>query len=180
MNKPLYQNMILISGTGRNVGKTTLACRLIKTFCEHGITALKISPHWHTIDTEEYILVNNDKFLILEERNGNGKKDSSKMLTSGARKVYYIQANDENLELAFNYIIEYLVQQEPIICESASLGKFIKPALHLRVTNSTEISAKEEANKIPFDHLVLNNGNRFDSIIDRIQLTGNKWFIQND
>ena len=41
-------NMLLIAGTGRKSGKTTLACACIAHFSKQtGIYAIKISPHTH-------------------------------------------------------------------------------------------------------------------------------------
>jgi len=43
-----YPNILLVSGNGRNSGKTTLACKIIERFSkDHEITGLKISPHFH-------------------------------------------------------------------------------------------------------------------------------------
>ena len=49
--KPYHSNILAISGTGRNVGKTTLTCGIIKKLgIDQKPTAVKISPHFHSVD----------------------------------------------------------------------------------------------------------------------------------
>ena len=40
-------NLIIVSGTGQNVGKTTFVQSVINKFSSQNITAIKISPHKH-------------------------------------------------------------------------------------------------------------------------------------
>ncbi len=48
MAKINFNNVILISGSGRNCGKTTVACHIISQLAKMGqVTGLKISPHFH-------------------------------------------------------------------------------------------------------------------------------------
>ena len=51
IQKANHNNILTISGTGKNVGKTSLACRIIhRLSATHKLTAVKISPHFHWIE----------------------------------------------------------------------------------------------------------------------------------
>ena len=61
-------HLLLIAGNGRNVGKTTLACKIIAQFArETEVIGLKITPHFHPVNeadvvykTDNFVIVNND------------------------------------------------------------------------------------------------------------------------
>ncbi len=160
MSLPVYNNIILISGSDRNVGKTFFACELIRKFRHLPLVGIKISPHWHEIDHPENILIQNEYFLILHETIADGRKDSSKMLNSGAERVYYLQSDDEHLKTAFDYLNDHYIKGKPAVCESAALSKFITPAAHLRITEHTEKG-------------------KIDIILNRIFIMKNHWSYTN-
>jgi len=170
-----FKNILVVSGTGRNVGKTTFVCRLIEKFRNNQIIGLKISPHFHDLDKNQEVIVKTEKFEIIKENNLNGLKDSSKMLISGAQKVYYIQSDEENLSSAFDYFSTHLMENKIVICESAAISKFIKPAYHFKITNSPNITKKENASDIVFDYLIVNDGSSFDFPFENLYLTDNIW-----
>jgi hypothetical protein len=125
---PKYNNILLVSGTGRNVGKTFMSCSIINKFKGKNIVAIKISPHFHEINPESEILISNEKFQIIEEKT-SGNKDSMKMLKAGASKVFYIQVLDEKLLEAFHFVIDKIGDNTPVIIESGALQRFIQPGL---------------------------------------------------
>jgi len=130
---------MLIAGNGRNVGKTALACKLISQLCSmHMVIALKISSHLHPLDDNQNFIAKEKDFAIIEESNIT-MKDSSKMLQAGATKSYYIQTKDNALLKAFNLIKPYLPISSPIVCESAGLGKFVKPGKAIYISNSKNV-----------------------------------------
>jgi hypothetical protein len=174
---PIYRNFLLISGTDRNVGKTRFACKLIEKFSRAGVTGLKISPHWHIPDLPENILYQDDRFMVMEEKNTDGHKDSSKMLVCGARKVYYVQATDGHLEEAFNYLVKNIIGDEPVVCESAALRQIIRPAAHFRVTRDSGSASGDSDQKIPVTFLVRAHDEDFNFNLDRIELSGHGWLI---
>ena len=59
----LVKNMVLVSGSGRNCGKTTVACNLITQLSENEfVYGLKITPHFH--------LTGQKQELLIEEKEG--------------------------------------------------------------------------------------------------------------
>lgn len=139
-------NLLLIAGTGRNTGKTTLACSIINKFSsDFQIIGLKISPHFHG-GTESLKLLSGNKFFnIYEEISANTGKDSSKMLKAGAYKVYYIETNDEHLLPAFLKFKKITPPGYPIVCESPALRNYINPDIFIIVDSE---STKNKKTKI--------------------------------
>jgi len=170
-----FNNILLISGTGRNVGKTFFSCLLIDKFKENNLIGLKISPHFHDIDNEENIFYKTNNFIILKETKTNGIKDSSKMFISGSKSVFYIQAKDENIFKAFQYLNENYIKNQPVVCESAALGKFIIPSVHFVITSDNQISIKKNIPDSKSIVIVKNQNNMFQFDFERIKLIDNKW-----
>jgi hypothetical protein len=123
----LYPNFILIAGTGRNVGKTTLACRIIQQLSQQiNIIALKITNHFHPVE-DQVIISENDHFRIVEE-SLDSDKDSSRMKKAGAQHSYYIQCERGYLLDALDHL-PFDLNLTAVVCESGGLHHVIKPGL---------------------------------------------------
>jgi len=139
------QNLLLIAGTGRNTGKTTLACSIINKFSSDvQIAGLKISPHFHGGTKSLKEIVANENFNIYQETSLTSGKDSSLMLKAGATKVYYIEVLDEHLKTAFDEFLKIPQPKTPIVCESPALINYVKPAVFFIVDNENNKKKKEE------------------------------------
>lgn len=162
-------NLLLVSGAGRNVGKSTLVCRLIEKFKAEMLMAVKISPHFHES------IPKNIPYIIEKEINPNRGKDSSRFLKSGAAEVYYLQVHDEHLAEAFDKILGKNINDRPIIAESGGLAKFIQPGLMLFVEGEDSVvknkPIKEKADKV----LQMQNGG---FAIDDIEFTNGEWKLK--
>ncbi len=130
--RPSFQNMVLISGNGRNVGKTTLACEIIRHLSQHHeVTGIKITNHFHPVDDKHEIIVQTPDFIIVKELVESGK-DSSLMLKAGAKNVYFIMSKKESTGEAFMRIANKL-ENHPVVCESGGLRNSVHPGLYLFV-----------------------------------------------
>ena len=177
---PNYPQVLLISGSTRNVGKTTLSCRLIERFAAQQIIAVKVSPHWHPQpdDTEE--VYRDEDLLIIRENSPSRNKDSARMLRCGARQVFYVQNRcDDRLPEAFRMILEMAGNQYPYIVESAALGKYIQPAAHFHITRPPQKGDKQRPNDVPTDHVLHFNGDAFDFDINRIACENGLWLVKD-
>jgi len=124
-----YQNILIVMGTGRNIGKTVSACSLIQHLSEkHRTVGVKISPHFHTLESDLKYLHSSEEFVIVEEQDTT-QKDSSRMLQAGAEKVFYVQAKNENLAEAFCLILKSVRPEQPVVVESGGLYEIIEPGL---------------------------------------------------
>lgn len=179
-----YPNILLITGNGKNVGKTTLSCRIIESQKnEHDLIAVKISTHFHEYFDDDKVLFKNDDFIIIEEMKNRTGKDSSKMLDAGAKRVFFVMVKDESLSFAFDKLMEILDNTDnPMIIESTSLRKYVEPSLFVVIQNIKTKNIKPYLK--PFLNLVdLNivfNGQKFDFSHENIIYNGVKWKLKSD
>jgi hypothetical protein len=118
--------VILIAGSGRNVGKTTLACLIVEALSvERKVTAVKISKHVHSLTEKQRVIVDIPGLLIAEELDHDSTKDSSRYLQSGACRSLFIQAQEEQYSLLANWLKENL--EGTVVCETGYLGNFLTP-----------------------------------------------------
>ena len=128
----LIPNLILIAGTGTKSGKTTMACRVIEQFKHLGVSAIKISPHFHeTTEGLKTIEEEPGGYAIYEETNKDSNKDTSRMLSAGAKHVYFAKVLDDRLLFVFNKIKDLIPEGAPIVCESPALRNFIEPGIFI-------------------------------------------------
>jgi hypothetical protein len=129
-------NLLLISGSGRNVGKTTLGCKIVSEVASHcEITAIKVSSHFHPLLPEQKILIEDVDLIIVRETDSLSGKDSSRYLRAGASKVYYIQSTEAGLKRLSLWISENIPEEVPVVCESGGLGNLIYPGYAVFIDN---------------------------------------------
>ena len=142
-------NLLIVAGAGRNVGKTEFACRLIEQWSRHReIYALKVSA----IYPDEDIYHGDHANLrltenLFEETRYDLTKDTSRMLRAGAAKVYYLQGDGEQIRAGFWEFQNRIPKAAPVICESGSLWKFVRPGL-LVLVKTAKLDVKPRALKI--------------------------------
>lgn len=133
----IFPNLLLIAGTGTKSGKTSLACRIIKEFSDLDITAIKITPHFHET-TSGLKLISEDKgYAIFKETQIDSAKDTSRMLASGAHKVYFAKVWDDQLQDVFLRIMDNIDMNTPVLCESPALRNVIEPGVFVIMTSET-------------------------------------------
>ena len=171
-------NLLLIAGTGRNTGKTTLACSIIEKYSnEYQIIGLKISPHFHGGTDSLKLLSGNKFFNIYEETSASSRKDSSKMLKAGAYRVFYIETNDEHLPEAFMKFQDLIPTGNPIVCESPALRNYINPDIFIIVDSEANRNKKESilAWKSVADKYLETDKDNIEKFIDGVCITDNRW-----
>ena len=138
-----YENLLLVSGSGRDSGKTTLICRVIEQFSSLGIISVKISPHFHSPSEGLIHISGGQGFDIYEETSLLSSKDSSRMLKCGAEKVYYVQSEEEQIMKAFSEIYGGIPSEQPLICESPALITYLDPGLFIMMISEETENPKE-------------------------------------
>ena len=147
MNK--LKDLLIVAGAGRNVGKTEFVCRLIERCSRQGsIYGLKVSA----IHPDEAIYHgdhSNQQFTtnLYEETRYDQEKDTSRMLRAGAKKVFYLQGDDEQIRAGFREFQRIIPDAAPVICESSSLWKYVKPGL-LVLVKAAHVEIKPRALEI--------------------------------
>lgn len=123
-----WNNILVLAGTNRNVGKTTLACKIISQISKvQPVVAIKITPHFHADCSSCQMLYVVEGLQITKELSTQTNKDSSLMLAAGASDVYYIQAKDDKLPFAIEFLMKQIPDSLPVVCESAAIRNFINP-----------------------------------------------------
>lgn len=169
--------MLLISGTGRNSGKTSLACHLLDWWKDqYPLYALKITPHIHDIDKGGEILEENNRFLLMEEKTMDGSKDTMRYLRAGATRSFLIMAKDDQLGEALGSLFG-LTGDQIWICESGGARRWIKPGVYLVVSTDWEsIHSKEVNERLKFaDQKILMRDQVFDPDPGFLKLNEKEW-----
>ncbi|MDP2089397.1 MAG: hypothetical protein Q8J84_08345 [Flavobacteriaceae bacterium] len=144
-----FPNVLTLCGSGRNVGKTYLGCQIIKHFSkENLIIAVKISKFNHQQPEDGAMLLVNQSigFQIWRQIKAT-EKDSGRYLNAGANASYYIECDDTHLLEAFLVIYKIYGNSCSIVCESASITKYINPAISIFVESA---AYPTEQNKLHF------------------------------
>ena len=141
------RNLLIVAGSGRNVGKTEFACRLIEKFSRTSdVYGLKVSAVYP--DEEIYHgghgPAGGAEHLI-EERRLDQDKDTSRMLRAGARRVFYLQGDDARLKDGFKQFRSLIPAGAAVVCESGSLWQFVQPGLLVLVTAGGTVKPRSAA-----------------------------------
>jgi hypothetical protein len=175
--------LLLIAGTGRNAGKTTLACKIIQKFSAmRPIVALKISQHKHNTEPGGKIIANSKGLYIEEETNAGTGKDSSRMLAAGAERSFFIISSGEKHLHAIHQIMEITEKDSMLICESGGLRKWVEPGLLILVSSIGQTGEKQAfPEMIKYEHILFRfDGIGFGSEFSRIAIGDSSWKILND
>ncbi|RUT78931.1 hypothetical protein [Ancylomarina longa] len=174
----IRKNILLIAGTGRNVGKTLLACKIIAHLKQsYPIVSIKISPHFHELNTE--ILKQNNNFQIAEEKELNGSKDSNRLLRAGSKRVFYVQTKDEFLGEVLHFFDSTIPKGSALIIESGGLGEIIQPGLFLVLNkkNNKNIKPRAIRYKQIADKWIEFDGKEFNATYQNISFKNQEWVI---
>jgi hypothetical protein len=172
-----YSHILLVSGSGRKAGKTSLVCEIIKNISSsYPLVAVKISPHFYSGSINP-VFYSSEDIIIEEERNPESDKDSSRMLKAGARKVYFIQARDAFIKDAFEKI--NVGKDIPVICESGGAAKSIIPGFQIFVCHDSGDNRMKN-HEIPSqsDLVIRFRDGKFDFDISRISFSEHTWKIR--
>jgi len=171
-------NILVIGGTGRNIGKTELVCQIISMISrEHTVFGAKISAIYpdETLFHGAHSTPGSD-YSLHEETRRDRSKDSSRMLRAGAGRVFYLQSEDTTVLRGFREIQRLLPPHAALICESNSLSTYIKPGLFLMI-KPVEGYLKPRAHR-SFQHadlVITSDGVSGFPELNRIIFDGNGW-----
>lgn len=151
-NRLSVPNMVLIGSTGKNSGKTYFGTKLTKRLSrEKRVEVLKIA----TVCEGATCIYGKegcgicDKFpggyKLDEEKNSTSGKDTSLYLEAGASRAVLMKSTKEAMMEGFEEFLGTVKDDSLILCESNSLGKFVKPGMFVMVQGSGDIkpSARE-------------------------------------
>lgn len=179
--------MLMIGSAGANVGKTKLACALIKKFGKTtDITGIKVT----TIKAKDGQCPRGGDgcgvcsslegdFAIMEETNSKSHKDTARLLAAGAKRVYWLRVMKKSLKEGLTALLDIIGPDAVSICESNSLRQVVKPGLFLVVKAHDSKSWKSSAQDVKeyADKIIVTDTGGSDFDLDRIKLSDNKWYF---
>ncbi len=123
--------IIGIGGAHSKVGKTTIACQLLRRLSNWGaIKYTKTSIYSSIIDNPE----------ILRQEN----KDTGRLMNAGAKDVLWVQSPSENLQEVLQIAIDRLSHYRGIILEGNSAIEALEPDIVVFVSGDGEIKRGAE------------------------------------
>lgn len=142
-----FDHVISISESCRKVGKTFLGESIISSFSgDFQVAAIKISKFKHKNHQNDNLkILHKTKYYTVWQELNFSNNDSGRYLEAGAKISIYIECDDAHLLEAFLFVKNKYCNSCLIVCESASLTKYIKPVIFVFV-ESTYLETPE--NKI--------------------------------
>src|SRR5882757_71330 len=129
--------ILVVGGSTRNIGKTSVVAGLIRALPEMRWTAFKITQFGHGVcsangepcdcETADHTIA------ISEERDARSGTDSARYLEAGAARSFWVRTRQGQLAEAMPRIRKELAQTENAIIESNSIIRFLRPDLYLSV-----------------------------------------------
>jgi len=173
--------MLMIGSAGTNLGKTELACALIKKFSKaREIVGIKVT----TIKAKDGRCPRGGQgcgvcssldgnFTITEETESNSKKDTARLLAAGASRVLWLRVLKTYLKEGLNALLDIIGPDAISICESNSLRQVVEPGLFLMVKGRNSKVWKGSAQKVRkyADRIVVAGACGFDFDTDQIKLS---------
>ncbi|MFH1296875.1 MAG: hypothetical protein ABIJ04_06335 [Bacteroidota bacterium] len=180
--------ILIIGSTGRDIGKTEFACRIIEKHSAHKeIFGIKIVP----VDKDERNCHRGidgcglcdsltGDYQIIEEKIPDTLKDTSRMLKAGAKKVYLLLVDKNSLEKGIQAMLRILPDNALIVIESNSIRKVLEPGLFIVIKDFTANSVKQTcAEVIEFaDKIVEFNNMNWDFHPDNVFIQNERWIIK--
>lgn len=121
--------IILVGGSGRHVGKTSLVCGLIAALPEFEWIAVKVTSHAH-----------GERDAVWEETAAGQGTDTARYLAAGARRAFLLTVTDAKQPFA---AIRAAIGTSPnLIFESNRIAGELKPDLCIGVLGGSEIESK--------------------------------------
>lgn len=168
-------NIILIAGSGQNVGKSFLGEHLTKQLCkEFQVTSLKISSHFHQPTNGLLLIHECDEYKIYKETIASSRKDSQRYLQAGAHNSYYAEVKSDKTQFFINELHLNIDISEILIVESATFGNFISPNLAFYI-DGEGITKCEWS--FPYYHLISKNS-KITNLPKRIDFIQNRWHLE--
>jgi molybdenum cofactor guanylyltransferase len=180
--------MLMIGSAGANVGKTELACAILRRFQGEGeeIVGIKVT----TIKEKDGQCPRGGEgcgvcsslegvYSILQETDAASGKDTSRLLAAGASRVYWLRVLKTHLEEGLAALLDIVGPEVTSICESNSLRQVAEPGLFLVAERKGAKTWKPSALEVKeyADRIVVSDGKSFDLDVTRIRLEDGKWLL---
>ena len=114
--------VVVVGGNGKDVGKTSLICGLIRALPEYQWVAAKVTTH-------EYGAAGG----VAEEHEAGPQSDTSRFMAAGAKRAFLISAGEDELASAVGELREGVGAGAALIFESNRVAEFVDADVCLAV-----------------------------------------------
>ena len=180
--------MLMIGSAGTNVGKTELACAILRKFGpSREIVGIKVT----TIEEKDGQCPRGGQgcgvcsslqgdFCITLEADKSSNKDTGRLLSAGASRVFWLRSLKSRLHEASTALLQTVGSDAVSICESNSLRHVVEPGLFLMVERAAQQVWKKSAQEVKkyADRIVISHGGTFDLDLDQIAIVNRKWTLR--
>ena len=143
--------LVVVGGSTRNIGKTSVVAGLISAFRERIWTAIKITQYGHGVcsaNGEACDCATADHSVAFtEERDRSGESDSSRYLVAGAKRSLWVRTQQGGLFEAMPRLHKEIAAAENVIVESNSILKFVRPDIFISVLDPAAEDFKGSARR---------------------------------
>lgn len=115
--------VLVVGGSGRNAGKTSVITALIRAFPSARWVALKVTPH-HPVSG----------WKLEQAKAGEG--DSGRYLAAGAAESWYLRCTPETLRDAMPAVRDLIDRAPNTIIESNTILDYLAPDLYIGVAGA--------------------------------------------
>ena len=141
--------MVVVGGSSRDIGKTSVVVGLIRALPHYHWTAIKLTQYGEQIipstREEQNDTPPEQPFVIQEEADRGGKTDTSRFLKAGARRALWVRVRPETLATAVPALRQAIAHDEYVIVESNSILRFYKPNVYLTLLDPAQKDFKPSA-----------------------------------
>lgn len=144
--------IVVVGGSTRNIGKTSVVAALIARLPEFHWTAFKITQYGHgfcTADGKPCACQTEDACVaVTPERDAASGADSARFLSAGAARSFWVRTRIGMLSQAMPRVRELIDSSENSILESNSVLDFLTPDLYLTVLDPSIADFKPSARRL--------------------------------
>lgn len=194
-------NVLLIGATGRNVGKTEYAVRLVRRLTTMGsVAAAKITVIRDAVGSgntachrghascgvcgslgERPYILDREESVCPVDGKDRGEKDTARLKRAGGNPVWWLRVKQAHLEVGLGALAQVLDPSVPTIVESNSARHGLKPSLFLMIRDgSGKIKASATAVMPYVDALVTRQGDAWDLGVERPTFSAGQWHLNEN
>ncbi|MBN1771380.1 MAG: molybdenum cofactor guanylyltransferase [Deltaproteobacteria bacterium] len=178
--------LLLLGAAGRNAGKTTLSCRVLRRLADRfALTGVKVTTVGPGAEHEcprggegcGVCRSFGGPFLLTDERDGPPGKDTTRMLEAGARRVLWLRVHRHALHAGAEALLKALGPHEPVVAESNMLRTVLDPDLFLMLRRTDTSAFKATAREVHgfADRTVRFDGAGHDLDLGTLDLVDGRW-----
>ena len=125
--------IVVVGGSGKDVGKTALVCAMISALREFEWTAVKITAHDYGLAEESSSLT---QVVVREEREPGAETDTARYLAAGARRALLVTRFDAVVPV--EQIRAAVGEDRNVIFESNRIVNVVKPDVCVALVGGQE------------------------------------------